>query len=38
MMQTHGKTIRHIDKGVISDLIEMNSTVNEMVYFNGYID
>lgn len=32
------KTIRYIDKGLISNLVEVNGMVNEMVYFNGYID
>lgn len=38
MMQTHERTIRYIDKGLISNLVGVNGMVNEMVYFNGYID
>lgn len=37
-MQMHERTIRYIDKGLISNLVGVNGMVNEMVYFNGYID
>lgn len=38
MMQTHERTISYIDKGLISHLVKVNGMVNEMVYFNGYVD
>lgn len=38
VMQTYERTTRYIDKGLISNLVEVNGMFNEMVYFNGYID
>lgn len=35
MMQRHGRKIRYIDQGLISNFIEMNGMVKEPVYFNA---
>ena len=38
LMLTHERTRSYIDNGLIYHLVEVNGMVNEMVYFNGYVD